>query len=273
MNGARPAFGWPASRGGRRPAARAIDVDRGPRRETWWQTFEREWLAPTAMPLRIRAAEAGWSPDEADAYCDRCGSSIGPHEATEFGCASCTGRRMRWDRVVRLGSYERDLAEWIQEVKFTRWRGLGLALGRWLGERVRDAGFLEAAAAAGLRPLVVAAPMSFRRRMARGIDHSRVIAAGVAQELGVDMRGVLRREHRPSQRSVSAAQRARNVAGSMRCVRIRLDRRLVLLVDDVMTSGATLRTAARALEGRGKRPGGVWAAVLGVTPGVGRRVL
>ena len=272
-----PVFVWPP-KGGERAGApvRAGSNDSaadGSLMTTWWRMFERQWLAPTAMPLRVRAAEAGWSPDEADAYCDRCGGSVGEYEATEFGCAGCTGRRMRWERIVRLGVYEGELAEWIQEAKFTKWRAQGLALGRWLGERVKEAGFLDAAEAAGLKGMVVASPTSFRRRMARGIDHARVIAIGVGEELGVEVRGVLRKRHRPSQRSVSMSERARNVSGAISVKRVDLSGRLVLVVDDVMTSGATLRASARALAGlgAGRKPAGVWAAVVGVAPGPDRR--
>lgn len=266
---------WPPrpGRGGGIDAPGAAGADRAGVSSNWWHAFERQWLEPTAMPLRVRAAEAGWAPDAAEAYCDRCGGSIGAFEATEFGCAACAGRRMRWQRIVRLGAYRDELAEWIQEAKFTRWRAQGIALGRWLGERVREAGFLEAAEAAGLRPLVVPVPTSFLRRMTRGIDHSRVIAMGVARELGVETRCVLRKRHRASQRSVAPSERERNVSGSIRARGVDLSGRMVLLVDDVMTSGATLRASARAVWGAGRerRPGGLWAAVVGVTPGIDRR--
>jgi len=278
---AKPVFSWPPIGGGNAARSGAnrqiVSAEEAPRQTAVnqaWRVFERQWLAPTAMTLRERAREAGWAPDAPGMYCDRCGGAVGEFEATEFGCAACREIRPRWERFVRLGVYEGELAEWIQEAKFTKWRALGLELGRWLGERVREAGFVEAAERAGLRPLVVASPTSFRRRMARGIDHARVIAMGAARELGCEERAVLRKRHRPSQRSVSMSERQRNVARAITARSVDLSGRLVLLVDDVMTSGATMRACARALAGLGRerRPGGLWAAAVGVAgAGDGRR--
>ncbi len=233
---------------------------------------ERFWLAPIALPLPERMAEAGWAPDPLDAYCNRCGLTVGPHEADEFGCAACLGRRLEWDRFVRLGEYTGPLAEWVQDVKFTGWRALGAALGQELGRALVRAGVRGQGQK---RELVVApAPTAPIRRVTRGIDHTLALARGVGRELGVRPTRLLRARHRPSQRSVPASQRTRNVArafskrwpppGRPRP----LEARILVMVDDVRTSGATLSAAIRALR-RGEwagvgRPLEIWAATAAV---------
>lgn len=243
-----------------------------------WVEFERAWLDPIAEPLPRRAAHVGWAPDEPSRYCERCGHDAGPHESADFGCARCHELPLPWDRFVRLGRYEPPLEDWICEVKFTQFRSLGTALGRWLGARLRDAGALSAVAApSGARPndhvVVVPIPASLPRRLYRGVDHAQVIARGVAAELGVRVAHPLRRRHRPSQRSVPLSSRGRNVAGSFVLKRrADLSGRLVILIDDVATTGATMRAAGLAL--RGGHPGrtlpngpaAIWAAAAAVTP-------
>jgi len=241
-----------------------------------WHHFERAWLAPVALPLRHRIELAQWRPDAPGDYCERCAHDVGPAEADEFGCAHCRARRFPWSRSVRLGSYQDDLALWIQEAKFARNRRLAIDLGRLLGIAARDAGFLRDAAAAGRPPLVIPMPTTLRRRVARGIDHAGLIASGAARELGLRTSQPLTRHHRPSQRSVAPSQRASNVAGSFTCrCPARIAGRDLLLIDDVTTTGATLRAAARALlrAQRAQKPAQtrIWIAVLGVTPQPGRR--
>lgn len=245
------------------------------------RAVEETWLAPTALPFDRRMEAAGWAPDPAWAYCDRCGQDVGPFESDDFGCAACRGRRLPWARLVRLGAYEGELAACIHDCKFSAWRTLGRDVGRALGRCIRAAGALdEPEAAAGV--VIVPVPSSFRRRLARGIDHALWLARGVGVELGVPVQRSLSRRHRPSQRSIPASARAANVAGSFRprpgprpWRRPEAGGGLVVLVDDVTTTGATLRAAARALRRAGSSGGGgrpvIWAGVAAVTTEPGRR--
>ncbi|MEQ8844047.1 MAG: hypothetical protein RIB58_04260 [Phycisphaerales bacterium] len=222
-----------------------------------WIDIERIWLDPVAEPLDRRAGRLNWRRASPGDWCDRCGANVGPNEADELGCAQCRGRRLPWDRFVRLGDYEPPLSTWVQEVKFGGWRALGRSLGRELGRAALEAGFEGAGGA------VVPAPTTFRRRMARGIDHALVLARGVSCETGAPVRRLLQRTHRPSQRGLSPAQRTSNVAGSFSVRRGAPTGGPIILIDDVMTTGATLRAASRVLR-RGVRPSELWVCVTSV---------
>ncbi|MBM4109293.1 MAG: ComF family protein [Phycisphaerae bacterium] len=287
----RPArFPWPptprAAISGPPEGAGAAPVE-GP-----WRTFEREILGLIDAPVGERLADAGWAADGPDEYCGRCGSSTGAHEATPAialedlalaeppdatggaSCPACRGKRLAWHRAVRLGEYAGLLRDLVHELKFERRRGVGAELGRRLGLAVR-----HAMVSAGVDPasaIVVPVPMSFQRRWARGVDHSRLLARGVAAALGCPLVAALARRHRPTQWTVPESRRRANVRGAFRAFAARQPRlagHQVVLIDDVRTTGATLTECCSTLVGRKAecRPSGLWVAVVGVTPAPGRR--
>jgi predicted amidophosphoribosyltransferase len=237
---------------------------------------ERVWLDVRCPVLKERLEEIGWRPDAADAYCRRCGQSVRPNEAEGDGCSQCAGARPAWSRIVRLGAYRPPLTRLVHEVKFTKWRRLGSDLGAMLGEALCTVIEEERRRRPDLPRDVVVMPVptTFRRRTARGIDHSRVLAAAVAKKVkGRLLVGVVRREHRASQLQVQPSDRAANVAGAFHARGKRgmdLSGKVVVVVDDVTTTRATLRGACRAVARAHRLSGGkgrmeVWGAVVAVT--------
>ena len=96
--------------------------------------------------------------------------------------------------------------------------------------------------------VVTWAPTSARRIRGRGYDQAEVIARAVARQLGVPCRRLLYRAHGAAQTGKSRADRLVGPAFRARRPRQGLS---VLVVDDVVTTGATLRTAAAALRAAG----------------------
>lgn len=128
---------------------------------------------------------------------------------------------------------------------------LAPALGRWVAQ----------AAAPLVQPdmLVVAVPVHPRRLLRRKFNQAELLARGVAQAHGLThlVQALRRRRHTPMQDHGSVADRFANVADAFAAraaTRVRLAGRPVLLVDDVMTSGATLTAAAQALIAAGSGP-------------------
>mgnify|MGYP001816353514 FL=1 len=98
---------------------------------------------------------------------------------------------------------------------------------------------------------VLPVPLHWRRRWLRGFNQADEIAAPVAQQLGVPLaRGVRRVRATPFQSGLSARERARNLRGAF-AMQQTFAAEHVLIVDDVITTGATVRQLARTLRRAG----------------------
>lgn len=252
-NGAPPPVDWMKS-----VRALAAEVDQ----------LVRDTVGLAFPPVDEALAQAGRESMERLAYCPKCGDSIGEGEHAESGCATCRAEPALADRVVRLGTYDGPLRELILAVKFKRWWEMGHTLGRLLGDCVASELGGETS-----NVIVVPVPMPWQRRMFRGIDHARVIASGVAESLRAETWHVLRKLNGDPQLAMTSTDRKR--AGG-RGLRIRprlggwpLQGRRVVLVDDVRTTGATIRRAVRLLRRLG--PAEVTAAVVAVADHASRR--
>ncbi|SDE56304.1 Predicted amidophosphoribosyltransferases [Thermus arciformis] len=153
-------------------------------------------------------------------------------------CASCRGELRPWARegMVYLGPY----ARWgglARALKYGRRFGLALLLARPLAEGVREAGW-------GLCG-VTAVPTLLPRLLLRGYNPPELLAKEVARLLGLPYRRALRRvRYAPSQPTRGRARH--KLPGDLFAPALRVEGPW-LLVDDVLTSGATFLRAKEAL--------------------------
>jgi len=177
-------------------------------------------------------------------YCPRCGGSLGPNVPVhQEGCASCPATLPRFVRVIRLGPYVAPLVSIIRELKYRRQETMRRRLGRLLGLAVAARSDGESF------DLVTPVPMHWRRRLARGYDHARSLAAAVAAELKLPAGDELvRTRNTPPQTHLSRSVRIENVRGAFAARgAAAIAGANILLVDDVCTTGATASEAAKAL--------------------------
>jgi ComF family protein len=101
--------------------------------------------------------------------------------------------------------------------------------------------------------LVTAVPLHWRRQWQRGFNQSELLAKAMARARGIPAMKVLRRGSATrAQAGLSNAQRRENVTGAFRARR-RVNGMRILLIDDVMTTGATAGACARALKKAGAK--------------------
>ncbi len=172
-------------------------------------------------------------------------------------CGRCLTRPPPFDAVWPALYYEPPLDQLIQQYKHQgRLERERLLLRLWLEELAR-------------RPppkpdLVVPLPCHWRRHWRRGFSQAERLAAELGRALALPVHALLvRRRATPAQQGLSRAARERNLAGAFHCQRS-LTGLHVALVDDVMTTGSTARTAARALREAGAARVDIW--VLARTP-------
>lgn len=166
-------------------------------------------------------------------------------------CDRCARTLPRPPHPVELPGLERVSAVWTHEGA-ARSLVLGLKLG---GRREFAEPLVEASVRLlqrrGTESSVVAWPPCSRTdRRRRGFDHAELLARGVAMHLGLPAVRLIERVGRPAdQTSLGGVERRTNLASAFAARPC--DSAAVLLVDDVVTTGATLQACARALRAAG----------------------
>jgi len=216
-----------------------------------------------ASTLPICAECLGSFPAIGGPLCDRCGQPLaawslsGQQDATgpeALTCPDCQRRAYGFDRARSYALYKGGLVRAVVMLKFERIEPLG----RWFSQRLAEVVRREGIVA----DIVVPVPLHRQREQERGYNQADLIAKPLAHRLGLSYRAVLltRTKPRPDKHMLSLEERWESVRGAFATRSgSKVDNLRVLLVDDVMTTGATLDAAARALRGAGAK------SVIGLT--------
>ena len=186
-----------------------------------------------------------------DPVCFICGFPFAYDEGPETLCAACRQRAPAFDRARALMRYDDTSRDPILALKRADRLDLVPAFARWVGQAGRQ---LLAEA-----DLIVPVPLHRWRLWRRRFNQSALVARALGRLAGKPVDCLLLRRSRatPSQGDMpSAAARLRNVQGAFRVERYRaraVRGKIVLLIDDVFTTGATIEACARALKRAGAR--------------------
>lgn len=162
-------------------------------------------------------------------------------EQTTHGerCGACLKDPPYFDRTIALLRYDFPLDRIIHALKY----GHQLAVAQWCGRR------LARQLAANDFDYIIPLPLHTERLRERGFNQSAEIARALGNclDLPVDRSAVVRTRATPPQADLAHKERRRNVRGAFEC-RADFSGRRLLLLDDVMTTGATVNECARVLK-------------------------
>ena len=179
--------------------------------------------------------------------CPRCAALIARPVEGDERCSLCRDASFRFDGSVSVGNYQGMLKRLVLDLKGSMNESLTLQLGRVLGDRILRREELKSV------DLLVPVPIHWRRRFSRGFHAAGVIAEGVRSMTGIAIGDVLKCERlTEKQGTLTGAKRFSNVKGAfvLRSL-VSLEGSRIVLVDDVMTSGATLSELAKVLKKAG----------------------
>ena len=179
-----------------------------------------------------------------DTVCSRCGAIAEPALVGADGCPGCRSRRLRFRGVLSLGTYDGPLRQAVLRMKRPAGETLAAAVANLLCDCVEDR-------LSGLEfDVAVPIPMHWMRRLVRGTNSAEIIAEVVGRRLRLPVarRLLVRRRKTKPQFSLHPEERFRNIRGAFRVAAgYYLNAARVLLVDDILTTGATCSDAARTL--------------------------
>ena len=179
-------------------------------------------------------------------------------------CRPCRLAPPRFERAVAHGLYQGTMRSLLHLLKYEGWEPVARRLGALMAARIASIPGLPQSM------LVVPVPLFKSRRRERGFNQAELLARAATRAMrnlrpeweGEFAPGVLARQRATeSQAGLSLHQRRRNLRGAFFVTdAIRVQGRDVLLIDDIYTTGATVRACSLALRRAGAA--GVWVATV-----------
>jgi ComF family protein len=177
-------------------------------------------------------------------YCPRLGIPFVYDPGPELLSMEAIAAPPAYTRARAAVRYDEVARTLVHALKYQDRTDLAPPMGRWMARAGREM-LAEA-------DMLVPVPLHWRRGWSRRYNQSGALARAIANQSGVKLRGDVLRRVRATEQQVglSRPQRASNVQGAFKVAdeaQPDIQGRHVILIDDVLTSGATVDTCARAL--------------------------
>ncbi|MBV2235106.1 MAG: ComF family protein [Sterolibacterium sp.] len=161
-------------------------------------------------------------------------------------CGNCLHQPPSFDATLACFAYGFPVDRLVQALKYRHTLAIARFFSRCLLQTANAADLTKTA------DLLMALPLSSQRLAARGFNQSMELARPVARQLAkpLQITGYMRSLHTPPQASLPWKERQKNIRGAFEC-HLDLTGKHILVIDDVMTTGATLNEFARTLKKHG----------------------
>lgn len=184
-------------------------------------------------------------------FCRSCGRHLEPHSFTKKVCAGCVKKTLHFDRAFSPCAYEGPLKELIRQFKYQNKDYLGVTLSRlmieFIGEYSLPVGFLD---------FIIPIPLHKTKERERDFNQAELLSKCIADRFNKPMLNdkLKRTRSTKTQTGLEESLRFLNVKGSFSLPDERIVKeKNILLVDDVLTTGATSSEAAYTLKKAGAR--------------------
>ena len=193
-----------------------------------------------------------------DTSCPRCGLDLGPYVQTDTLCRECHAHPPRFTKAIAVAGYDGVIREAIHKFKYAKERVLldelsGLLIARWQG-------------VCQLLPqidMIMPAPLYRGKLKERGFNQSQLLAERLSQAMGIPLEidNLIKTRPTPDQAGLDSVNRKKNLIDAFEVTNPKvIDGKNILLIDDVLTTGATASEISRTLKKAGAK--GVYVLVL-----------
>ncbi len=184
--------------------------------------------------------------------CLKCGYTHGPHCLDSLWCLECLNRPFAFKEVRLVGPYKGLLRRLLICYKFEKKFALHYLLAAILAQKIKRHPFPDKIEG------IVAVPLAPKRERERGYNQATYLALSLSQKLQIPyLSSVLEKKcDTVAQSTLSGQKRRENVQGVFHlvsCKKKEIKGKVLLLVDDVITTGSTAHECARILKKTGAK--------------------
>jgi ComF family protein len=202
------------------------------------KNLKKQWCADCWQELAL----------ESRLQCNFCGAEMRAANPLGGGCWLCRNARLRFDRAICLGNYDGLLRDLVIQMKNQHIDDVAVRLAHLIAWKLSQQFWTKRI------DLIVPVPTFWKRRLKRGFCAAELLAETIAKDIGVKASRSHVRFIRQTEKQgrLSITKRRKNIVGALEMnSRHDIRDKIILIVDDVMTSGATVSELAKVLKKNG----------------------